>query len=253
MKNKKLTFIYIGIIIILAFLTFGKNFIIQNTFYHEQKDEILDYIKEQYNIKPKITSIIKMVGMKDHKYVYYVCMNYDNNDFTAYIYDNGTIIDDYISLKLGREIYDEVVSNVESELNTEVLNLHYDWNRIYLNYLEETSLPLDMTVNKLLSQTDKETKLSLILVIKDNKLIDSELANKLYNFINNYIKEKGVDYLTVDFTLIDSKSVKTVEKNQSVPEHAKRYISFSDLNVSNFSVEELKDSVETVNNSNLIN
>lgn len=247
MKNKKSIFISVGTVLILGvLLIFGKDTFINNIYYHEQKEQILDYVKEQYNITPKVISIIKTVEVENetHKYAYYICMNYDGNDFTAYIYEDGEITDDYISLKLGIEIYDEVVNNIESKLNTEVLKLD-DWNRIYLNYSEETSLSLDMTVDKLLNQIDKKTELSLILVLKNNDLSDLEFVNKVSDFINNYVKEKGIDYLTVSFDLIESKNIKTVEKEQSTNGYVKRYVNFSNLDVSDFSIEDLKSSIET--------
>lgn len=48
-------------------------------------------------------------------------MDIDGNSFLCHIYDDGNIADEYMQVKLGKEIYKEVKESIEKEFNTKLL------------------------------------------------------------------------------------------------------------------------------------
>ena len=231
--------IVVLILINVIFLEIDRSGII----YTKQKKIIMNYIEEKYDIKPDINSVTRLNKVDNHKYIYYINMDSDGNNFYAYIYDDGNITDEYMQVKLGKEIYDEIKISIEDEFNTELINLS-DRNSVYLGYLNEESIPANMTVNELLNSNNK-TSLSINFVIKNTKSSDLDIINQLYSWINNYAKAKGIDYLSVYINFIDEENCKTVIKNQDDSDYIKRYLYVSDLDLSSVSLDDLKGTIYT--------
>jgi len=241
-KSKKIVLLINIVVLILINVVFWE-IDRSGIIYTKQKKIITNYIEEKYDIKPDINSVTRLNKVDNHEYVYYVSMDIDGNSFYAYIYDDGNITDEYMQVKLGKEIYKEVKESIEKEFNTKLLYLP-ERTSTYLSYQNNDPIPANMTVNELLNSNSK-LSLSIGFVIKNTKSSDLDIINQLYSWINNYAKAKGIDYLSVYINFIDEENCKTVIKNQDDSDYIKRYLYVSDLDLSSVSLDDLKGTIYT--------
>lgn len=245
-KNKKKNYVPFVIIFIILFgfnCYYYYNIATKYFAYKKEKNELsekaLDYIEEKYNINPEVYYITD-VDFENEKYEE-VDMTYNGYDITVKIYENDRYEDNYMNLVLGNTMYDSIVDSLKKAYSTNLITVD-EKNSIFFWY-DETITGTNITVEDILDNNDKVTSISVSLTfINNEKLSDEEISNIILEWIKTNIKEKGIDYVTLNINFVNKSDSNKIDNDiNNSNEYAKRYIFLSEA------VEDVD--IETTNSS----
>lgn len=213
----------------------------------EVSEKAINYMEENYNIIPSVFYIEnhneKGITFKA------VDMSYNGYDFAVKVYENDKYEDDYMNLVLGYSMYDDMVSSLEDEYNTNIITIDAK-NCIYFGYNDGITIEKDLTKEDLLNQNEKEIYITISLSLVNNEnLSDQEISNRILEWINNNIKNTNIDNINLFINFVNKSDSKNMNDINDANAKAKRYIELSE-NVEDVDIEMTNSSIYVRINDN---